>query len=168
MKYLRICISVFVWLSMFLQAGAQNDTSKAFVKISGEVTKPLTLSLDDLATMKHSTVMVKGRDGKEHSYSGIPVQRLLELAGVTTGNDLRGENLAKYLLVKCADGYEIVFSLAEIDNSFTDRIALLADAYEDKPIAGEKGPFQLAVPGEKKPARSCFQVTELIIKFAKG
>ena len=166
MKKKIFSLSLFLF-AIHLHLFAQTDTAQPSIKISGEVTKPVTLYASDLAKMLHSTAMVKGRDGKEHQYSGVPVQHLLELAGVTTGKDLHGENLSKYLLVRCADGYEVVFSLAELDSSFTDRIVLLADAYEGKPIATERGPFQLAVPGEKKPARSCFQVTEFVIKFAK-
>lgn len=37
------------------------------------------------------------------------------------GKELRGENLSKYLLVKCADDYEVLFSLAELDSSFTNK-----------------------------------------------
>lgn len=167
MKFFRSYTIILFISVFFLRSNAQDAAPAAYLKISGEVTKPLTLSATDLAGMKHTTVSVKGRDGKEHNYSGVPLQVLLELAGVTMGKDLRGENLSKYLLVKCADGYEVLFSLAETDSSFTDRVMVLADAYEGKPIVAERGPFQLAVPGEKKPARSCFQVTELIIKYAK-
>jgi DMSO/TMAO reductase YedYZ molybdopterin-dependent catalytic subunit len=111
--------------------------------------------------------MMKDRDGKEHAYTGVSIQEILEQAGVTTGKQLRGENLTKYLLVKCADGYEVLFSLAELDSSFTDRTVILADTIEGKSLPMDKGPFRLIVPGEKKPARSSFQVTEIIIKFAK-
>jgi len=71
------------------------------------------------------------------------------------------------MLVKCADGYEVVFSLAELDTDFTDRVVIIADESESKPLPPGKGPFRLVVPGEKKPARCTFQVTELIVKFAK-
>lgn len=166
MKFVPAC-TIMLFTTFFSFSANAQETAKAYIKISGEVTKPLTLSATDLAGMKHTTVSVKGRDGKEHNYSGVPLQVLLEQAGVTMGKELRGENLSKYLLVRCADGYEVLFSLAETDSSFTDRVIVLADAYDGKPIIAEKGPFQLAVPGEKKPARSCFQVTELIIKYAK-
>jgi DMSO/TMAO reductase YedYZ molybdopterin-dependent catalytic subunit len=91
----------------------------------------------------------------------------LDSAGVTTGAQLRGKNLAKYMLVKCADGYQVVFSLAELDNNFTDRVVILADAMDGQPLPEGKGPYKLIVPGEKKPARSCFQVTDIIIGVAK-
>ncbi len=146
---------------------AQSDTLKPSVTVDGEVTKPLKLYAADIAKMKHSTVNVLSRDGKEHSYSGVPVLEILNMAGVTMGKDLHGENLSKYLLVKCADGYEVLFSLAEIDTTFTNRTVVLADSTDGKLLPSDRGPFQLAVPGEKKPARSCFQVTEFIVKFAK-
>lgn len=137
------------------------------MKISGEITKPLTLSATDLAKMKHITAILKDHDGKAYSYKGVAIQDILGLAGVTTGKQLRGKNLGKYLLVKCADNYQVVFSLAELDSSFTDRVVILADELEGKPLPAGKGPFRLVVPGEKKPARSCFQVLEFVVRFAK-
>jgi len=117
--------------------------------------------------MKRVTVSMKDRDGNEHAYTGVAVADILEMAGVTIGRQLRGKNLTKYMLVKCADGYEVLFSLAELDADFTDRTVIIADQSEGKPLPPGKGPFRLVVPGEKKPARCSFQVTELIIKFAK-
>lgn len=137
------------------------------IKVSGEVTKPLQLQAADLAKMKRVTVSMKDRDGNEHAYTGVAVADILEMAGVTMGRQLRGENLTKYMLVKCADGYEVLFSLAELDADFTDRTVIIADQSEGKPLPPGKGPFRLVAPGEKKPARCSFQVTELIIKFAK-
>jgi hypothetical protein len=44
---------------------------------------------------------------------------------------------------------------------------ILAAETDGHTLPAEKGPFRLVVPGEKKPARSCFQVTDIIIQFAK-
>ncbi|PWV55976.1 hypothetical protein [Chitinophaga sp. S165] len=41
------------------------------------------------------------------------------------------------------------------------------DGLENGPLPDGKGPLRLIVPGEKKPARSSFQVTALIIRYAK-
>src|ERR1700727_733401 len=139
----------------------------AVVKVAGEVLTPLTLTASDLASMPRTTASSKDKQGVMHSYSGVAIAEILNKAGVTTGRQLRGENLAKYLLVTCADGYQVVFSLAELDSSFTDRVVILADQEEGKPLAAGIGPFRLIVPGEKKPARNCFQVTTLAIRFAK-
>jgi DMSO/TMAO reductase YedYZ molybdopterin-dependent catalytic subunit len=144
-------------------AGTQAPT----VKVLGEVLNPLTLSATDLAAMPRTTVSAKDKQGVSHSFSGVAVSEIFNKAGVTTGKQLRGENLAKYLLVTCADGYQVVFSLAELDSAFTDRVVILADQEEGKPLPASTGPFRLIVPGEKKPARNCFQVTTLVIRFAK-
>jgi DMSO/TMAO reductase YedYZ molybdopterin-dependent catalytic subunit len=167
MNLFRFCMILFFFSMNFFQSIAQTNAVKPFVKVDGEVTKSLMLYADDLSKMKRSTVSMKDRDGKEHSYTGVAIQEILERAGVTTGKQLREKNLAKYLLVKCADGYEVLFSLAELDSSFTDRVIILADISDDKPLSSDIGPFRLIVPGEKKPARSCFKVQELLVKFAK-
>jgi DMSO/TMAO reductase YedYZ molybdopterin-dependent catalytic subunit len=136
------------------------------VQVTGEVEKRLTLSAADLAAMPRTSVSANDKQGVAHRYSGVALADLFRAAGVTIGGQLRGKNLAKYLLVSCADGYQVVFSLAELDSDFTDRIVILADQMEDKPLPEGIGPFRIVVPGEKKPARNCFQVQTLSIKFA--
>ncbi|MBC9934239.1 molybdopterin-dependent oxidoreductase [Chitinophaga qingshengii] len=140
---------------------------KPAVKVSGEVTHPLTLYPENLRQMKRTTVALKDHEGNERAYTGVPVQEILEQAGVTTGKTLKGKNLRKYLLVRCADGYEVLFSLAELDSAFTDKVVILADESGGQPLPAGKGPFRLVVPGEKKPARSSFQVTDMIVGFAR-
>jgi DMSO/TMAO reductase YedYZ molybdopterin-dependent catalytic subunit len=139
----------------------------AVVKVTGEVLTPLTLTATDLAAMPRTTAIAKDKQGVPHTFSGVALSEIFSKAGVTTGRQLRGENLAKYLLVTCADGYQVVFSLAELDSSFTDRVVILADQIEGQPLPAGTGPFRIVVPGEKKPARNCFQVTTLAIRFAK-
>jgi len=163
---MRVYLSIVLACSLAF-AHAQAKENPPSIRITGEVTRPLTLQPADLAKMKRTTVSLKDRDGVGHSYAGVPITEILDQAGVTMGKQLRGENLSKYLLVKCADGYQVLFSLAELDSSFTDRTVILADSMEGHPLPAGKGPFRLVVPGEKKPARSSFQVTEMVVRFAK-
>jgi DMSO/TMAO reductase YedYZ molybdopterin-dependent catalytic subunit len=142
-------------------------TGPATIKVEGEVTHPLQLSLADLGKMKKVEVKAADRDGKEHTYTGIPLSDILQQAGVTMGPQLRGENMAKYLLVKSADGYEVLFSLPELDSTYTNRVIILADQVDGAPLPANKGPFRIVVPGEKKPARWIWQVTTLSVRFAK-
>ena len=162
-KYLyQAAALLFAFLSHSFAWGQQ-----AIIKVEGEVTHPLQLSPADLAKMRRVEVRAADRDGKEHRYSGVPLSDILQQAGVTMGPQLRGENMAKYLLVKSADGYEVVFSLPELDSAFTDRVIILADQADGAPLPANKGPFRLVVPGEKKPARWIWQVTTLAVRFAK-
>lgn len=165
MKQFRHFIFLLSYCTIAIAAAAQDNAP--VIKVSGEVSTPLSLSAADLLKMSRTTATLHDRDGKAHTYTGTPIQEILNRAGVTTGPQLRGENLSKYLLVKCADGYEVLFSLAELDSSFTDRVIILSDTLDGGPLPTGKGPFRLIVPGEKKPARSSFQVTEMVIRFAK-
>ena len=54
-------------------AHAQVKETQPFIKVSGEVTKPLQLQVADLAKMKRTTVSLKDKDGNEHPYTGVPI-----------------------------------------------------------------------------------------------
>ena len=92
---------------------------------------------------------------------------MLQLAGVTLGAQLKGDNLTKYLLVQAADGYEAVFALPELDPAFTDRVLFLADQRDGQPLPDNEGPYRIVVPGEKRHARWVRQVVTLKVMFAK-
>ncbi len=146
---------------------AQTETKQASVKVSGEVATPLMLTTTDLHQFTQVTVTRKDKDGNDHAYTGAVLSDILQKAGATMAAQLRGENLTKYLLVEASDGYQVVFALAELDKSFTDRAIILADMIDGKPLAAGDGPFRVIVQDEKKPARCIKQVTALKVMFAK-
>lgn len=165
-RYTHFCLLI---IAFFLHsfAWAQEPAKQATVKVEGEVTHPLQLTRADLGKMKRAEVHVTDHDGKEHAYSGVSLSDILQEAGVTMGPQLRGKNMAKYLLVRSADGYEVIFSLPELDSAFTNRVIILADQMDGSPLPANKGPFRIIVPGEKKPARWIWQVNALVVRFAK-
>jgi DMSO/TMAO reductase YedYZ molybdopterin-dependent catalytic subunit len=163
---MKALVIVLLFVS-FHAAAQQGGGATQSVAVGGEVITPLTLTSSDLAAMPRSTAVAKDKQGTPHNFSGVALADIFKKAGVTTGRDLRGENLSKYVLVTCADNYQVVFSLAELDSAFTDRVVILADQMEGKPLPAGIGPYRIVVPGEKKPARNCFQVTAIDIKFAK-
>ena len=152
---------------LLANTGFSQDHGASFT-VGGEVLKPLKLSVKELAVLKSSEVTAKERDGKEHTFKGVMLWTILDSAGVTLGKDLRGENLAKYVLVKARDGYEVVFSLSEIDREFSDKIILLAYEVEGKPLAATEGPFRLVVPQDKKHARWIRQLVSIQVLFSKN
>lgn len=137
------------------------------VKITGEVTTPLDLKLADMQQYKQINVIRKDKDGNDHTYTGVVLADLLTKAGATMGSDLKGENLTKFIAVSASDGYQVVFALAELDKSFTDRAIILASMMDGKPLPAGDGPFRIIVQDEKKPARCIKQVTGMKIQFAK-
>jgi len=122
--------------------------------IGGEVTTPLTISAQDLHKMGRTTVHVTNpRTHKEEVYEGVPLASLLKQAGVPQGEQIRGAWMACYVLAEAADGYRVVFSLAELDSGFLDSEVLVADTMDGVPIGPGDGPFRIVAPHEKRPAR---------------
>ena len=130
------------------------------VQITGAVKQALTLSADDLAKMPRATVHTTS-NGMETVYDGVWLHEILKRAGVPQGGELRGKALAGYVLAEAQDGYQVVFSLGELDPSFIDNEILLADTANGKPLFGAQGRFRLVVPKDKPGARSVRMLTKL-------
>src|SRR5438876_7649279 len=90
---------------------------------------------------------------KTEVYEGVLLQGLLRRAGVPQGDGLRGAAMATYVLAEAADGYRVVFSLAELDSDFVDAEVIVADKLDGAPFSPNQGPFKIVAPHEKRPAR---------------
>src|SRR5271166_2166669 len=77
------------------------------------------------------------------------------------GKDLKGPNMAVGLVASAPDGYRVLFSIAEFDTAFSDRVILLADRRDGKPLDSREGPLRIVVPGDKRHARWIRGVTTL-------
>src|SRR5262245_25442171 len=82
--------------------------------VTGEVEHPLQLTAQALARLPRRSVRAS-EHGKEATFEGVALSDVLEMAGIPAGESLRGKQLVKYLLVDARDGYQVVFSLAELD-----------------------------------------------------
>ena len=65
------------------------------------------------------------------------------------------------MLAEAQDGYQVVFSLGELDPAFIDNEILLADTANGKAAVRRAGPFRLVVPKDKPGARSVRMLTKL-------
>jgi len=149
------------WLIAFFAAGvlaAQDDP--ASIQITGAVKQELTLTAGDLAKMPRASVKTTN-NGMETVYEGVWLHEVLKKAGVPQGSELRGKALAGYVLAQAQDGYQVLFSLAELDPSFIDNEILLADTANGKALFGAQGRFRLVVPKDKPGARSIRMLTKL-------
>jgi DMSO/TMAO reductase YedYZ molybdopterin-dependent catalytic subunit len=137
------------------------------ITVTGEVTKPLKLTLKDVEKYPPAEVKAKDREGKEHTFKGTALATVLDSAGVTLGKNLRGENLAKYVIITAADNYKVVYSLAEIDPEFTSNTVLLCTHVDGKPLPKGEGPFRIVNPVDKKPARWIREVVSMRVEVGK-
>jgi DMSO/TMAO reductase YedYZ molybdopterin-dependent catalytic subunit len=151
----RICLSLLLCVGTL----AAQDVAVS-IQVSGAVKEPLILTADDLAKMARSSVKTAS-NGMETTYDGVWLHEVLKRAGAPQGPTLRGKALAGYVLAEAQDGYQVVFSLAELDPAFIDNQILLADTANGKPLFGANGRFRLVVPKDKPGARSVRMLTRL-------
>src|SRR6266478_4519675 len=145
-----------LFLSQLLQAQDPQPT----VQVTGAVKQALMLSADDLAKMPRASVKTTS-GGMETVYDGVWLHEVLKKAGVPQGGELRGKALSGYVIAEAQDGYQVVFSLGELDPSFIDNEILLADTANGQPLFGAQGHFRLVVPKDKPGARSVRMLTKL-------
>ncbi len=124
------------------------------LKVTGDVRTPLSLSPEELKAMPRKRVEVKDEDGHTVAYEGVLVGEILKRAGARLGPDMRGNAVATYVVASASDGYQVVFSLAELDPVFTGSEVIVADTIDGKPLFAYQGPLRIVAPRDTRPARS--------------
>ena len=138
----------------YAAASAQTVTGPTELKIGGATPKPFVISAADLKTMPRKTLRVANtHNQKTEVYEGTALAELLARAGVPQGDQIKGPWLAAYVSVAAADGYRVIFSLAELDAGFLDSEVIVADTLDGAPLEPAEGPFKLVAPHDKRPAR---------------
>jgi len=121
------------------------------------------LGLADLEALPHVKVTASEHGSPPVNFEGVTLKSVLEKAGVTFGESMKGKRLTNCLLVEAADGYRAVIALPELDPAFTDKQTLLAFLRDGKPLSEKEGPYRIVIPEEKRMARWVRQVTTLRI-----
>ena len=126
----------------------------AVLAVQGEIPSPLSLTSDDLAKMPRESASVPAPDGSKIVYEGVTLRAVLQKAGAPFGKQLRGKVLTTYVLAKAQDGYQVIFTLGELDPDFGNETILVADKRDGKPLPDKQGPFRLVCPNDHEGARS--------------
>jgi len=171
----QICLIRLRWISTSLAAlllsalflPAQTIPELKIV-VSGDVPTPITITAKDMASMPRETAEVPDPDGGKTVYEGVSLQEILKKAGLSFGRQMRGKELAGYVLASAKDGYEMVFSLGELDPDLGGAHILVADKRDGKPLFDFQGPARLVVPADKAGARSVRMLEKLeVVKLRK-
>lgn len=164
MKCTRLMLALILLTSLvFAQA-----PPAAVLAVQGDIASPLSLTADDLAKMPRETVSLPAPDGTKIVYEGVTLLAVLQKAGAPFGKQLRGKVLSTYVLAKAMDGYQVVFTLGELDPEFGNASILVADKRDGKPLGEKQGPFRLVCPNDKEGARSVRMLETLeIVRLAK-
>ena len=108
--------------------------------VTGDVASPIALKAEDLASMPREKV---------GEYEGVLLREVLKKAGAPLDGQLRGTALAGYVVALAKDGYQVVFSMGELDASMGNEKVVVADRQNGNPI-----PLRLVCPDDKVGARS--------------
>jgi hypothetical protein len=108
--------------------------------VTGDVASPIALKAEDLASMPRE---------KAGEFEGVLLREILKKAGAPLDGQLRGTALASYVVARAKDGYQVVFSLGELDASMGNEQVLVADRQNGNPI-----PLRLVCSEDKVGARS--------------
>lgn len=136
------------------------------IVVSREDKMPVRLSFDDLAKLSRQSVEIE-HEGARHEHSGVHLQAVLQQAGVTLGEQARGNFLSRYVLVASSDGYQTLLSVGEVDPLLQARPILLANNCDGKALERTEGPWQLVVPGDLRQRRWVRSVTRIEVRYAE-
>jgi hypothetical protein len=117
------------------------------------VKTPLTLTKVDLQSMPRTSVTLDDH-GKKQVYGGVLVSEILTRAGGPIGAELKGGGLATYVLASASDGYQVLFSIGELDPAVSGSEIIVADTVDGGPLSETQGPMRIVVPRDKRGARS--------------
>ena len=112
--------------------------------------------------MPRATVTM-ANGGIETRYEGVWMHEILKRAGLPLGEALRGKALTTYVVAEAQDGYQIIFSIGELDPAMTNAEILVADTGNGNPLFGDDGAFRLVIPHDKRGTRSVRMLTKLEI-----
>jgi hypothetical protein len=100
-------------------------------------------------------------DGAPHHYEGAILSAVLRAGGLPMGARLHGDPLKAYLVVTGADGFQAVYSLAEVDREFHGDSVILADRVDGGPLPEKRAPWRVVSSGDRKGWRAVYAVTRL-------
>jgi hypothetical protein len=81
---------------------------------------------------------------------------------------LRRDELQLCVMIVAADGYQVAFSLAELDPAVTDKKVMLAFRRDGKELGEKAGPLRVIIPDERQHSRWVRQVVELQVIRLSG
>jgi len=120
-----------------------------------------SLSLTDLATLPQSEIREVTRDSATIVFRGPTLRALMTLVGAPAGHALRGANMALVVIAEASDGYRVAYALAEVDEQFGARTAILALTQNGTKLPATEGPLRVIISGEQHHARWIRQVVRL-------
>jgi DMSO/TMAO reductase YedYZ molybdopterin-dependent catalytic subunit len=162
-------LALFFSTAIAAQATSQVTTT---VTVAGNVAQSLTLTVADLKRLPARAIEYVPPPGAEHKSSGEPVRHytgcLLRdvLAAAKPVENKPRELRRSYVLATASDGYEAVFSWAELFISPVGDSVFVVYERDGAPLADDEGRIALIVTTDQRPVRHVKWLQTLTLRAA--
>lgn len=133
------------------------------VAVAGRDTVVLTATEVKALPRARATIQVKGQPVV---YEGAVLHDALLKAGVISGERLMGRYLNQIVILRAADGFTSILSLAETDPVYRANPVILADTVNGQGLDAREGPYRVVVDGDLRPSRSPRAVVSIEVRPA--
>ncbi len=147
------------------QSGTGGGTTSSFV-LQGGVAHPQTdtlAQLQALAAYTETVTYLSGASTVTDTYTGALLWDVLNSTGITTTASIKNDILRKLVTVTGSDGYQVDFSLGEIDPAFGNEPILVAYSDTGGQLTGGSGFARLVVPGDSAGGRYVSNLASLTV-----
>ncbi|MCC6423006.1 MAG: molybdopterin-dependent oxidoreductase [Phycisphaerales bacterium] len=148
-------------------ATTEPTTRPISLLISMENGQSITLDESRFQKLARKTITAVNHDGIKVTYSGVALADLLALVAIPSGDRLRGDAMAMYIVAQGSDGYQVTLSIAEADNAFREQGIIVADSQNGGPLPTNAQPLQLIIPRDKRTSRWVRSLTKLDVRRAQ-
>ena len=133
----------------------------AILTVMGQNGAARTLSFTDLQALPQTDIVTVNKDSSRTTFRGPTLRSLMTLVGAPAGHALRGPSMLLAVVAEAADGYRVAYMLAEIDEQFGARQAIVALTQDGGPLPATEGPLRVVMAGEEHRARWIRQLQRL-------
>ena len=131
-----------------------NEPGAMILTVNGAVEHPLHLQLAELKALPRVVIKASESEGIETTFEGVSLWDVIQAAKPRLDPKNHKDLVNACVVAKAKDGYQVVFSLAELDPAFTPNDIIVADTVDGKPLFDYQGPFRIVAPHDKRGARS--------------
>ncbi len=153
----NVFVFAFHLLGCNIAAAEESGSVIALAGLDGEQSLLTLTELDALPRVQLNAT----EHGSQHVFEGALLGDVLAKIGAPAGKAIHGRELADVVIVEARDGYIVALGLAETDSTIRNERVILADRMDGAPLAADKGPFQLVIEGDLRPARSARMVSKI-------
>lgn len=162
-------LTVAALLGLFAPPEARTQPANTVVPrtltIGGVGERLVTLSIEELRALPRTTVTTQSR-GKTVTHEGVLVADVLRRAGLGAGHG-HGSALMTVVVATSRDGYQVAFSMGELDPDLSASQILVADTQDGKPLPDDTGPFRIVAPKDLHGSRGVRALERLEVTSAK-